>query len=253
MGKKLCVAGDGAESLRSVIYGVHSAHCCHKGGCGTYIGCGLLSLDMLLSCLEGKPYCAVSKTVNGYAYDSSRNASLVFLPGCEISCGRSAESHRESEPLGASYCNVGSPGCRLLEDCKGQDVAVCGYHCPGLVHPGAECRIVSDLSVGGRVLDQCAKAHRIRLPSLPVAEDNLDSKAFCPSADNAFNLREHFVIHKEHILSGLLGIAASEVEHYSHCLSGSLGVVQHGAVGKGESGKGADDCLVDQKSLKSSL
>ena len=121
------------------------------------------------------------------------------------------------------------------------------------MHLVAECGIVSDFSVCGRILDKGAKAHRIHFPCFPIAENNLDSKAFCSGADNTLYLREHLIIHKEHVLSGLLGIAAAEVEHHPHGLSGCLGVVQHGAVGKRESGQGADDGLVNQQGLKPSL
>ena len=139
---------------------------------------------MLLAGLEGKSYGLVAKTVNCNADDSSRDASLVFFTGCQITCYRASESHRESESLGASHGDVCSPGCRFLQDCKGKQVAICGNHRSGLVHLFAECRIVSYLAIAGWVLNQRSEAHRVNLPLFPVAEDYLYSKTFCPGSDH---------------------------------------------------------------------
>ena len=182
---------------------------------------------MLLTGLQGQPYGFVAQAVNGNADDSSRNTSLVFFPGCKVTGDRSSEAHRESESLGASDSYVSSPGSRFLQNGKGEDVAVCRNHSSGIVHLLAERAVVSYFSVCGRILYQCSEAHRVNFPVFPVAEDNLDSKAFRPCADNGLYLRENLVIYKEHVLSGLLGIAAAEVEHHPHCFSRCLAVVQH--------------------------
>ena len=118
MGIVECVHGYPADALGTVIGGVHAGHHCHQGCGRAYIGCGSLSLDVLLAGLESQAEGRFAETVHRYADDTSGDISLVLVAGGHPACSRTAEAHAESESLGCADSYVSSPCGRLFHDCQ---------------------------------------------------------------------------------------------------------------------------------------
>ena len=82
-----------------MVNAVEPSHVCQQRLSCADIGCGLLPADMLLPCLHRHSESRLPVHILRNSDDSPGHLSFILIECSEVSCVRSAEPHRHSEPL----------------------------------------------------------------------------------------------------------------------------------------------------------
>ena len=253
VGEARGVLRDFGDAFRAVPHGEHTGHGGHQGRGGADVGGGFLPFDVLLAGLEGQPHGAFAEAADGDADDAARQVSLVFVGAGHPAGGRTAEAHRKAEALGGAAGNVGTPGGRLFQHGQGEEVAPGGHEAAGGVGLLAEGGIVAHGAVGGGVLDQRAVAFVFKCIFIPFARVDFDAQSAGAGAQHGEHVGEDVLIHEDHVLAGLDGVAGAQLEHHAHGFGGSGRVVEHRAVGQREAGERGDHRLEVDERLEAAL
>lgn len=120
--------GDGLQSFRTVIDGVHCCDVGQEGLSSADIGCRLLSSNVLLSGLKCHSVGKFVISVNRSSNDPSRHFPDILLSGREKSRVRTTESHRHTEPLRRSEANISSHISWCLSQCQRQQIRCNNLH-----------------------------------------------------------------------------------------------------------------------------
>ena len=229
-GMRMDMLRNPTQPFGSVIDRIESRHGGHEGGCGTDIGRSLLAFDVLLARLECHSQRLVPQPVHRYADDTARHVALVGLLGGHETGRRAAEAHRQTEALGGTHRDVGTPLSRRSEQYKAHQVAHGGHLRTGLVSGGGKCRIVADMARCGRILHDGAELLAGKLVSIVVVSNYLDAERLAARHEYIEHLREDVVVHEELVATVLYLVARTQGEHHEHRLSGGARIIQQRAV-----------------------
>src|SRR6185295_4779222 len=95
--------GNGLQTFRPVVGGVHSTHNSEKSLCSTYIRCSLLTADMLLACLQRHTQGTVVLCINRYTNYAAGYYSFELVGSGKKRSMGSTKTHRHTKALRVPY------------------------------------------------------------------------------------------------------------------------------------------------------
>jgi hypothetical protein len=94
-------AGDGAQSARTVVNGVHRRDHGEEHLSCANIARRFIAADVLFARLQGKPVTGLSGRIVRDADETASHMPLVSVAGRKVGGVRSSKAERNAEPLGA--------------------------------------------------------------------------------------------------------------------------------------------------------
>ena len=238
--------GDGLETFRPVVDGVEAGDHRRQHLGGADVAGGPVAPDVLLSRLERQAQGRTVTVVVGDADQAARQPPLQPVADGDVGSVRSAESHRQSEALGAADRDIGSPGAGSFEQTEGERIGGGDRHAAGLPQPFRQIAVVVDAAVGGRLLNQ-SREHALRVELAVVADLDLDAERLGAGADDFDRLRVAVLRHEETAPASLLGPAQG------HRLGGGRGLIEQRGVRHLEAGEACDHRLEVEQGLQPAL
>ncbi len=224
--RKMHLQGYALQAFRAVI---HRVHACHDGQqClrGTDVGSGLVAADMLLARLQCHAQCRVALRIDGYADDAPGHGALVGFAAGKVRRVGSAVAHRDAEALRAADHHIGSPLARRRQQHQAQHVGRHGNGgsvCFGFTH---KVRVIVNLAIRARILEQCAENAVVQLGCFEVADDQFDAHRRGACLQQIDGLRKAVAGYKELVRTAVNRLTRTAVEQHRHRFRGCGGFVQ---------------------------
>ena len=186
--------GNLTDTFSTVIDAVHTCHHRREGFGGTDIRCRALAFDMLLACLQRQAVRRVLVFVFAQTDDTSGHVAFVLVAGSHVSCGRTAEAHGQTEPLGGTAHDICGEG---FEQREGEEVGYDRHFEPCLVAVVDEALVVLDGTVAVGPLNERTEELRRRGKVRIRAGDDLDALSRSAGTEHGEGVRPYLLIYKD--------------------------------------------------------
>jgi len=238
------------ETSWSVPLHVEGGHVRKQGLGGTDVAGGLISSDVLLSCLHRHSEGLVAVYILGDTNDTAWHFSFVFIHASEVAWMWTSVSEWNTHSLGGSDGNIGTHSSWRLDKIEGQNVRNNREYHATFLEKMREVGVVADITEVVWVLhDHTAILLGVgpwELFDLSDVEVDTDSMALGP--DDINGLWEQSFTAED-----FLPFALVDVVGHLYGLGGTGGLIEEGGVGDVHTSQLHDGGLVIKKRLQTAL
>ncbi len=228
-------AGNALQTFGAVVYGIERHHRGQQRLRRAHVGSRLVAFDMLFACLQSHAQRLAAIDIFGYADDASRHRTFIFVAGGKKSRRRTAEEHRDAEPLRTSESDIRPPLARRRQQGQRHQIGSDGYFAAGSMCLFDKAAIVFDAPITIGILYDGSEEIFSAIELLIVADDNLNVVAIHAGMQHSQRLREYIFIDKQLRHIGFHLFAATQGMHHTCSFAGSRSLVQQGTVGQRQS------------------
>jgi len=247
--------GDAVDALGAVEHAVEGSDLAHEGGSSADVGSCTLTTDVLLASAKSHTVCLVAGLVASDTDDTARHDALVPVSsGKEGSVG-TTKAHAATEASAGANDDISTEGGRLLEQSKGEKVAVADEETASLVDAVGDGLEVIDSAEGVRVTsdetDEAVEGSGVEGERVDL--DDVDAERSSASLDDVND------VPVEGVGDGDGGVASNGAravlvgDAHAHGLSGGSALVEERAGGDGHASQVADDGLIGEHGLEAAL
>mmetsp|Transcript_126480 Transcript_126480/g.219148 ORF Transcript_126480/g.219148 Transcript_126480/m.219148 type:complete len:238 (+) Transcript_126480:3168-3881(+) len=209
------------KALGSVVHGVHGGHVGQQGLGGADVGGGLLTLDVLLTGLQGHPQGRIAVHVLGDADDPSGDDSLEAIDAGEESSMGAAVPKGHTKALGGPNSNLSTHLTRGLQGAQSKQIRGTHSQSLGCLRLSKEISVVIDGTRSVRILHSNTGIVTKIVQLLPITNNQLSTHTISTGLCNGNCLRVHAAVNEELVLLEL-GLCQS----HTNGLTDSSGFVQ---------------------------
>ena len=232
VGNTVNTFGNILYSLWTVVHRIEASHGSQQRLRRTDIRRSLLTLDMLLTCLQSHTVTNLSILIFRKSDDTSRHVTLIFITRCEISSRRTTVKHRNTEALRTSEYDVGTPFTRRNQQGKTQNIRIHGYLATCRMRTFRKLPVIFYITTVVRVLYDATEYIGCELQFLVITHLHFHTLRNGTGTDNGKILRKYFLIDEQRIGTRLLLCPASQSMHHRCSLRSRSCLVQQRAVGQ---------------------
>ena len=241
-------SGDAAHAVRAVPHRVHAGHHRQEHLGGADVARRLLAPDVLLARLQCESQRRAAGAVGAHADEPSRQRAGVSVAAGEVGGVRTAEAHRDAEPLRRADHQVGTERAGRGEQHESQRVGGDDDDATRGVHALDDRRRIAHGARRPRVGEEDAVAGRRVEVGRRIADHDLDVDRLGPRADHRDGLRVGVSVDEE----GGIWVLRKPAGH-RHRLGCRGGLVEHRRVGEVHAGEVSDHRLVVEQRFQATL